>query len=210
MTWELKSEIYDVPAKIVTMIFHPLLMPLYALGIIFFAPTLMWYLPVRVKWSIFLVVLTNNVVLPLALIPFLRYRNIITSWKMEDRGERVLPLLIVSILYSLTSILIFRLQVPLLLKSFAFSSSVLVLILTIINFWYKISLHAAGAGALTAIVVILSVKMNTSLNWYLVTVLVFSGLILSGRLKLNVHNQVQVWTGFFTGLIVVITSMLLF
>jgi hypothetical protein len=210
MTVEHNSEMHDTPAKIITLIFHPLLMPLYALVIIFFAPTLMWYLPVRIKWILFMVVLINNVILPLALIPFLRFRNIISSWKMEERSERVLPLLIVSILYSLTSILIFRFNVPLLLKSFAFSSSVLALILTVINFWHKISLHSAGAGALTAIVVMLSVKMNTSLNWYLVAVLIISGFILSGRLKLNVHNPGQVWTGFFTGLIVVITNMLLF
>jgi len=210
MTGEKATDIRDTLAKIVTIIFHPLLMPLYALCIIFFAPTLMWYLPVKVKKILFLLVLTNNVAFPLAMMPFLKFRNLISSWSMEERSERTLPLLVLSILYSITSILIFRFQIPVLLKSFAFATSILSLALTVINFWYKISLHAAGAGALTAVVLILAVKMNASLTWYLITVIIFSGLILAGRLRLNTHNPVQVWSGYFTGLFVLMGSMLLF
>ena len=36
-------------AKIISILFHPLLMPVYGLLVIFFAPTLFWYLPFRVK-----------------------------------------------------------------------------------------------------------------------------------------------------------------
>ena len=129
---------------------------------------------------------------------------------MDERSERTLPLLVMSILYSITTILIFRFQIPVLLKSFAFATSILSLVLTVLNFWYKISLHAAGAGALTAVVLILTVKMHASLTWYLITVITFSGLILAGRLRLNMHNPVQVWTGYFTGLFVLTGSMLLF
>lgn len=210
MTGEDVADIRDTLAKIVTLIFHPLLMPLYALCIIFFAPTLMWYLPEKVKKILFVIILTNNVAFPLAMMPFLKFRNLISSWTMDERSERTLPLLVLSILYSITSILVFRFQIPVLLKSFAFATSILSLALTVLNFWYKISLHAAGAGALTAVVLILSVKMHTSLTWYLITVITFSGLILAGRLRLNMHNPVQVWTGYFTGLLVLLGSMLLF
>jgi hypothetical protein len=210
MTGENAADIQDTLSRIVTLMFHPLLMPLYALCIIFFAPTLMFYLPGKVKKILFLVVLINNVAFPLAMLPFLKFRSLISSWTMDERSERTLPLLFMSILYSITSILMFRFQIPVLLKSFAFATSILSLTLTVLNFWYKISLHAAGAGALTAVVLILTVKMHTSLTWYLIAVLILSGFILSGRLRLNIHNPVQVWTGYFTGLSVLTASMLLF
>jgi hypothetical protein len=70
-----------------------------------------------------------------------------------------------------------------------------------INFWWKISIHAVGAGALLATIYALSMKMYTPLTWYLVTVILASGLVLSSRLRLNSHNPAQVWLGFLTGFI---------
>jgi uncharacterized membrane protein len=49
------------------------------------------------------------------------------------------------------------------------------------------------------LVLLLSLKMYSPLVWYLVTVIIISGLVLSSRLKLNSHNPQQVWTGFLTG-----------
>jgi len=78
-----------------------------------------------------------------------------------------------------------------------------------INFWWKISIHAVGAGALTATVVVLSMKMYTPLTSYLISVIIVGGLILSSRLKLNSHNPAQVWLGFLIGLLVISLFILL-
>lgn len=74
---------YGTIAKIVSYLFHPLLMPLYGLLIIFTAPAILWYLPYNVKKIIFFVVATNNVLIPLLLIIFSRYKNIIRSLTVE-------------------------------------------------------------------------------------------------------------------------------
>jgi membrane-associated phospholipid phosphatase len=71
--------------------------------------------------------------------------------------------------------------------------------ITIINFWWKISIHSVGAGALTALVLILSLKMYSPLVWYLIPVIIAGGLVLSSRLKLNYHTPQQVWVGLLTG-----------
>jgi len=78
-----------------------------------------------------------------------------------------------------------------------------------INLWWNISIHAAGAGALTATVIALAFRMHTPLTFYLLAVILVSGVILSARLKLNSHNPAQVWTGFLTGLIGIILFILL-
>jgi glucan phosphoethanolaminetransferase (alkaline phosphatase superfamily) len=193
------STIPDKLAKIVSIVFHPLFMPLYGLAILFFAPTFLKYLPVEAKRILFLVMLIDNVFLPLALFPFLRYRNLISSYHIDDRKERIIPLLITSILYCTTSFIVFRYQIPFFLKSFIFATSVVAIVVSMINFWWKISIHAVGAGALTATVFALSLKMHTPLTWYLLVVIFASGLILSSRLRLNEHNPSQVWVGFLTG-----------
>lgn len=193
------STLPDTLAKIVSIVFHPLLMPLYGLAILLSAPTFLKYLPVEAKRVLFTVILIDNVFIPLALIPFLRYRNLISSYHIDDRKERIIPLLITSILYCTTSFIVFRYQIPFFLKSFIFATSVVSIVVSMINFWWKISIHAVGAGALTAMVFSLSLKMHTPLTWYLMLVILASGLILSARLRLKAHNPSQVWVGFLTG-----------
>jgi len=193
------SSLPDNLAKIVSIVFHPLLIPLYGLAILLSAPTFLKYLPVEAKRVLFTVILIDNVFLPLALLPFLKYRNLISSFNIDDRRERIIPLLITSILYCTTSFIVFRYQIPFFLKSFIFATSVVAIVVSMINFWWKISVHAVGAGALTATVFSLSLKMHTPLTWYLLAVILVSGIILSSRLRLNAHNPSQVWVGFLTG-----------
>jgi hypothetical protein len=205
-----QSHDYEIPAKIVSFIFHPALMALYGLIIILSAPTLLAYLPYEVKKIIILVFLTNNVIVSLSVFPFLRYRNIITSWEMEDKNERVIPLLIASVLYFVTTYIMFKLQVPVFLKAYVFSASILVLFCAVISTRWKISIHSVGSGALIAMVLLLSLKMDANLDGYIISTLLISGLVLSARLKLNTHKPAQVYTGFITGFLVVGFFILLF
>ncbi len=210
MTDNKLTDVRDLLARIISFIFHPLFMPLYGMCIIFSAPTILGYLPVAVKRILFFIILINNVLIPVTLMPFFRYRNVISSYNIDDRRERVTPLLATTLLYSITTIIIFRFQIPLFLKSFIIACSFLVLSVSIINFWWKISIHSVGVGALTAVVIILSVKMYTFLTWYLVGVILAGGLVLSSRLRLNVHNPPQVWVGYATGFIGLFIFMLIF
>jgi len=210
MSTDGKKDFLDSLAKILSVVFHPLLMLVYGLAIIFSSPTLFGYLPVEIKKLLFLIVLVNNVFLPISLLPIFMHRNIISSWTISDRKERTIPLILTTLLYSATSFIIFRYQIPFFLKSYIFSAFFLSLIVTVINFWWKISLHSVGAGALLGIVLILSFRMHAPLVDYLILVIVIGGLVLSSRLRLNYHNPSQVWLGFLSGFLGLIVIMILF
>jgi hypothetical protein len=199
MTTDKTTNFLEKPAKIISIISHPLLMPVYGMVIIFSAPTLFGYLPFNVKKLLLLIILVNNVLLPLSLMPFFIQRKIISSWALSERKERNIPLIITSLLYATTTYLIFRFPIPLFLKSFIFATASLSVIVTLINLWWKISLHSVGAGALIGLVFLLSLKMLTPLEWYLISVILAAGFVLSSRLCLNNHNPLQVWIGLFTG-----------
>jgi hypothetical protein len=202
MTDDRTKYLPDTLAKIISIIFHPLLMPVYGILIIFSAPTPIGYLPVALKRMLFIIILINNVILPLSLMPYFRYRNIITSWSIEDRKERIIPLLATSFFYSVTAYITFRYHIltPF-IKAFILSAAFLAICVTIIAFWWKISIHSAGAGALISLVIILSVKMSTPLTWFLLPVILASGIVLTSRLWLNSHNPEEVWFGLLLGLI---------
>jgi membrane-associated phospholipid phosphatase len=204
------KQLPEKAAKIISVIFHPLFMPVYAMIIIFSAPTLLGYLPFQVKRLLFLIVLVNNVLLPVSLLPFLKHWKIVSSWTIDTRRERVIPLVMTTILYSITAFMIYGFPVPVFLKSFILATFFVSLLVTVINFWWKISLHSAGAGALIAIVFILSFKMYSPLVWYLISSVVAGGLVLSSRLRLNFHNPQQVWFGFLSGFLGLILFMMFF
>ena len=174
-------------------------MPVYGMAIIFSAPTLFGYLPFNVKKLLLLIMLVNNVLLPLSLLPFFIHRNIISSWTISERKERNIPLIITTVLYCATSYIVFRFPIPVFLKSFIFATAFLSLMVTVINFWWKISLHSVGSGALIGLVFILSLKMITPLDWYLFSAIIAGGLVLASRLKLNLHTPQQVWVGLIAG-----------
>jgi hypothetical protein len=199
MQTDVKDDFGATLAKIFSVIFHPLLMPVYGLAIIFSAPTLFGYLPFNVKKLFMLIVLVNNVFLPVSLMPFLYHRGVITTWTLDDRRERLIPLLLTTLLYGATSVIIFRFPLPLFLKTFLYGAFFLSAVVTLINLRWKISIHAVAAGALIAMVLILSFRMYTPLVWHFISVVVISGIVLSSRLKLNNHNPLQVWFGLFTG-----------
>lgn len=210
MAPEQSKDLLVKTAKIISIVFHPLLMPVYGMAIIFSAPTLFGYLPFNVKKLLILILLVNNVLLPLSLMPFFIHRNIISSWTITERKERNYPLIITTILYCITSFLINKFHIPVFLKTYIFAASFISLIVTVINFRWKISIHSVGAGALISLVFILSLKMLTPLEWYLISTVVIGGLVLSSRLKLNLHSPQQVWIGLFTGFFGLALFMILF
>ncbi|HEX2921108.1 MAG TPA: hypothetical protein VHO50_08085 [Bacteroidales bacterium] len=194
-----KKSLADTYAKVVSFVFHPLLMPLYAMAIIISPLTPMGFLPDRVKQLLLLVMFINNVILPLSMLPLLMQLKFISSWTLEEREERALPLLIISILYATSSYIFYRFPVPHFLKSFIFATFLISLILTFINFRWKISLHSTGAGSLISVLLILSFRMYFPLFIFIVISSVVCGMVLSARLQLKSHSPGQVWGGFFTG-----------
>ena len=206
-----KPEMYQIYfARFISVLLHPLFMPAYGLMIIFTAPTLYFYLPAEVKKILMLVLVANNIIVPAALIPLFRHRNIISSWTMEKREERVIPLRATAVTYVITSIIVNRFGLPVMIKAYFNSVSIVALAMLVINFRFNISLHSAGAGALTAVVAVLWIVMAENLVWFMVPVLLVSGLIITLRLILNAHKPAEVYAGYLTGLAIVSVVMLIF
>lgn len=201
MTSEKTITIDDRLAQVVSAIFHPLLIPLYGLLIIFTAPALYGYMPVQVKKILFFIILVDNVLIPLMLISYFRFRNIITNWTMDNRKERIMPLITTSFFYIFSVYLIYRFHVPFFIKLFIICSAFLAVAVTVVNFWYKISIHATGAGTLTALVMILSLRMHAPLAGLMIFVILISGLVMSSRLWLGSHTPGEIWSGFLLGIL---------
>lgn len=200
----------DTLAKIISVVFHPLLMPLYGFLIIFSTPTIFGYLPFVQKKVIILILTTNNILLPLSLLPYFKWRKIISTWTIDERRERIIPMALTSVLYFLTFYIVLRYSIPLFIKAVILSTAFISFAVTLVNLRWKISVHSVGAGALTSLIFVLSFKMHAPLDVLIILAILVSGLILSARLWLNSHNPKEVWLGYLLGITGMASLLLVF
>lgn len=190
-------------AKILSVVFHPLLMPLLGAVIIFNLPFFhVEFIPKKAYWF---VILTNSLFtlfIPLTVILLMLRFKLIDSLSMNNKEQRRLPILITGILYTVNYFILSKIHfLPPLYLSFLLAGIVSILITLAITYRWKISMHMAGLGGLLGTIIIVSFMWNIQMIPLIITLILISGLTGSARLQLNAHTQAQVFVGFFVGLI---------
>lgn len=196
-------------AEILSVVFHPLFLPLYGLLIIYSSPTLLSFIPLQVKRMILILVMVNNIMLPMALTTVLYARGAITSFRARARNERVLLLVFALTMYILTAVVLLKMQVPNLFKAYMISIAVVTLVTLVITVFYRISMHAIGFGGLIVLIMFMIVLYHISMVWQLFAVILASGAVMSSRIYLEDHSPGEVWTGLLAGAVVTGVSLLL-
>lgn len=201
MSEEKKSfEVYF--AKAISWLFHPMLTPTAGVLIInlFFSEKLQ----LTEQGTVYLLIITaiSTIVLPSAFIPMMLYQKLINSIEMKTSKERFTPLFLFSIFYFFAWYVMFRLQAPLVYKTFLFTAGTSVLIGLGINFLTKVSMHMIGIGGLTGSVYSLMIYSHANLQLIVLILIAIGGLTAYSRLKLNAHNPLQVYLGYLVGIFV--------
>ena len=190
-------------AKIISVIFHPLFMPVYGILILFFiSGTFLSYLAGPVKNIVLIIIAVNTIILPLSVVPFYISQKIIKSIHMNTSRERIIPLTMNSIFFYLGFYLLNRLQVPDLIKMYVLASFSVVVVTLLVSLKWKISIHMVGIGGLTGAIISISWHLGVDMKAIWMGLILCSGLIGFARLELNKHTPAQVYSGFFAGLIV--------
>jgi len=189
-------------AGFISYAFHPLLIATYGCLLVFFGLTgSIYYVftPLKLKLIITLTVFAFTFLLP-ALNMFILYKfNYITSLKLENRKERIFPLLMTAICYLGLYYMIYDLGVWPAIKLFILGGGICILGAAIIHIWWQISAHMIGIGGLAGVLLALSWFLQMPLFPALSLCLVLAGIIGFARLFLNSHTPQQVYAGFIFG-----------
>ena len=187
-------------AKIITVLFHPLIMPTVGLIILFGSGTYLDFLAFQQKKTIFLILFIGTAILPLSLIPILLLQRAVNSMRMEDHRERVLPLAVTVVFYSFTWFMLARLNVPGLVSVYAITAGLAVLLCTLVSLRWKISLHMTALGAIAGMLLAVAFRFGLNLQPFLAIVFLAGGTTGWARLSLKAHTPAQVYTGYLGGL----------
>ena len=189
-------------AKIISVILHPMFMPVYGMLILFNSGTFLSYLPGPAKRIVLIIIVVNTIILPLSVVPFYLTQKVIKSIHMDTSRERIIPLTMNSIFYYLGFYLLNRLQIPDLIKMYLLASFSVVVVTLFVSLKWKISIHMIGIGGLTGAIISISWHLGVDMKAIWMGLILCSGLTGFARLELNKHTPAQVYSGFFTGFLV--------
>lgn len=197
-------------ARIISVIFHPLLAPTYALLLLINLKTNMAFvLPVEHNYITVLLVFLISFVMP-SIIIFILYRfGYVKSLQMESRRERVLPLFTVSFFFYGTYYLLKQEPFYALFNIFMLGATLLAILSIFVNYFTKISIHMVAQGGLFGILTGFAIAYNQDYMNLLYLLVFIAGLTGFARLKRNAHTPGQVYGGYVMGVVVMMGLFLL-
>lgn len=189
-------------AYIISVLFHPLLMPTFACLMLFYGfrnSIFELMTSNESKWQIIIIVFTFTFLLPVLNI-FLMYKlKRINSMILSNRNERTFPYIMTAIFYFGLFYLFYDLRIWQTIKIFIFCAGTAILLTAMINLRYKISAHMVGLGGLLGMVFSLHVLLRLDLTIFIGSVILAAGLVGSARIILNEHQPSQIYSGFLMG-----------
>ena len=201
-------------AQIISWVFLPLFMPLYALMVTLYTPSSekrlsnasLYELPDEFKTQLLFLFIIFGTVAPGISFILMYRRRLITTIEMDNQNERSIPLLIIlsycSILFLLFYFKAPNLILPRYIYALPLTGMIISILFLVINFRTKISLHAAGTGILTGYLCAFAAQQLQFNHLLILMPLMISGLVLSARLVLNKHTPFQVYLGWVLGFVV--------
>lgn len=196
-------------AQVLSVLFHPLLMPTYLFAfIMYYLPMSALALTVRSRWIVLGLIFFTTFIIP-GMGAFVMVRSgQLDSVEMDKREQRSLPLLFTTLCYSVTSYLLYR--EPAFDAIFYYVMGVVavaVFLTYLISLFWKISAHGVGiGGGLGFLLVLNRLVPEASLAVPIAVAIVLAGAVLSARLALNAHTPEQVYAGFGCGLMLAFSA----
>lgn len=204
------QNILKIFANLFSIIFHPILVTSIACFLVFASGHYIAVIDNSIKTSIYFIFVIMTFLIPVMFIPILYYFRLISNIQMDERKDRVLSLFIVAIMYSLSYYFMSRVVFPDILLKLILSSAASVIVCMLISSLWKISLHACGIGGLAGLLIYLNYYFGLDVRFYLILVMLVSGLVGSSRIYLSKHNSLQVYAGWLLGFIIVLVVLIFF
>ena len=140
----------------ISWVLHPFLLPIYMMALLLTMTTFAHYSP-NVKFYLLWVVALYAVIIPVLSLGVLRSLGRISDYRVDDRRERMLPLLIGALCYILCAVTVAKIPSAVFLRKFMLAAACCELLCLGVSFYWKISLHLTGMGAVVALLVVMNV-----------------------------------------------------
>lgn len=187
-------------ANILSWALVPLLMPVYG-TLLAFGLSLLAFTPAATRLAFIAIVVAFNVAAPGLVIALLKKLGFISDIGLNGREERLIPYIVCILALVGTALFMHHKGAPQWLVMFYYGGAAAGLVELVVNRWWKISVHAAGAAGIVALLTrMLSLDYVASgIFTWLVIAVALAGLLGSARIWLGRHTLAQVLAGYAVG-----------
>lgn len=190
-------------AKVVSVVLHPFVMPIYVLLFLFSGNSMFAVLPLATKLYCLLVTGFSLMLVPLSSLPLFKRFRLIKSYSLDENQERVYPIL-VTVVFAFVGFWLLRLAAYTHVVQQLYLVLVLLLsVFSVITLRWKISMHLTAIGGACGFLMVLGMKYPGDMRGAFVAMLLLAGLLATCRLYLEKHTPAQVYAGFLLGFLVV-------
>ena len=189
------------PAILLSYVFHPIFIPLYAaVFIVYIHPSYFSGFSAASKLKTILILMQNAVFYPLFCVLLLKGVGFIQSVFLRTQRDRIIPYIAAGIFF-FWAFLVFKQQpaFPRILPCFILGVFLASSAALIANIYFKISMHAIGLGGLVGIFMIIANTNSMLMTWPLAAALLITGLVCSARLLITDHTPKDIYSGLIIG-----------
>lgn len=189
-----------VAAKIVSTLFRPIYYPVLC-WMILFTLTPLYIFPNVYKMCQLGILIISTVVLPLLFTYVYRSVRHIPAVDMRKQHNRHVPYFMFILCYAGYLIFMSHNNMPYILLSVIIVALLIQLVCTLLNFVWKVSVHAAGAGAIIGAIAAYSELFLFNPLFWLCIAFIVAGMVGTSRMILRQHNLSQIVVGTLIGML---------
>ncbi len=200
-------------ATLVSFVFHPVFMPVVMILLVYkLAPINFAGIPIGnitqagSLANLLFTVGIATVFFPLLTVLLMKKLDLIPTIEMHEPKDRILPLIAIMIFYFWLNHVMSNQQPPFVVRLLVLGSFWSVIALFMASIFFKISMHAAAAGGMLALFIVLLFINPIDMRVPLFIALILAGVIGTARLVLGMHRPGEVWAGYAVGLVVQVAA----
>ena len=205
----MNNRCYTRLSHAISWLLHPFFQPLYLMTLLLTCTAFAGY-PTKMKLYLVGVVILYTMLLPVLALGVLRRMGRLSDFRIDNRNERILPLLIGAACYMLCAMTLGKFATAVFLRKFMVAGTCCELMCLFVSLRWKISLHLTGMGALTALLAVLNFIGIGNMVLPLAVTILAAGCLSSARLYLGCHNGRQILAGYCGGFVVALLAVLFF
>ena len=196
------SAVVNFFAKIISIVFHPLFIPLYVgYYLVFIHEGYFTGFGDKARLWVLIRMALNMIFFPAVTVLLLKGIGFIDSIYLKNQRDRIIPYIAAGIFY-FWMYLVFRNQseIPQILTAFTFGAFLASSVALIANIYFKISMHAIGCGGMLGLmIVVLNTYPSSPFTLPLMIAILITGLVCTARLIVSDHQPGDIYMGLFVG-----------
>jgi len=197
----------ETAANLLSALFHPFLVPLYAY-VLLFSFTYLNIMPIQYVAFVLSIVITFTIIAPMLFISLYKWMNK-WNWKeLSERKKRLIPYVLTMMSLTTCLITMHNMHFPHYFSSIIMASFACAMLCMVLNFRWRVSIHLAGCGMFIGGLLSYSLLFPFNPVWWLCGFILLSGIQGTARISYHQHTLLEVFLGFIAGMFCSIIGIL--